>query len=84
MLPTVVAALTEPVLEPVLVPALAPGEGVRSLPQAAAEAVDRPGTEVSAAQVAGHDRGPGGRWAQLRHRVWHRLPHQAARTPEAA
>jgi lysophospholipase L1-like esterase len=84
VLPTVVAALAEPAGVNVPRPALAAGEGVRTLQQAAAEAVDRPGTEVSAAQVAGHDRGPGGRWAELRHRVWHRLPHQAARTPEPA
>jgi lysophospholipase L1-like esterase len=86
VLPTVVAALTEP--GPVAgvpvgrEPALAAGEGVRSLPQAAAEAAHRPGTEVSAAQVAGHDRGPAGRWAQLRRRVWPRLPQQADRTPD--
>jgi lysophospholipase L1-like esterase len=83
VLPTVVAALTEPEL-PVAAAALASGEGVRSLPQAAAEAAHRPGTEVSGTQVAGMDRGPAGRWAQLRHRVWHRLPQQAARQPSAA
>ncbi|WP_433052112.1 SGNH/GDSL hydrolase family protein [Dactylosporangium sp. CS-033363] len=84
VLPTVVAALTEPV-QPAgapAAPALAAGEGVRSLAQAAAEAVHTPGTEVSAAQVAGRDRGPAGRWAQLRRRVWHRLPQQAERTPD--
>jgi lysophospholipase L1-like esterase len=48
---------------------VARGEGVRSLAQAAAEAVDRAGTEVSAASVAGRSHGPAGRWAQLRHRV---------------
>ncbi|WP_433210711.1 SGNH/GDSL hydrolase family protein [Dactylosporangium sp. CS-047395] len=84
VLPTVVAALTEPA-QPAGVPAapvLAAGEGVRSLPQAAVEAAHTPGTEVSAAQVAGRDRGPAGRWAQLRRRVWHRLPQQAERTPD--
>jgi lysophospholipase L1-like esterase len=84
VLPTVVAALTEPA--PAVLDraagALSAGEGVRALPQAAAEAAHRPGTEVSAAQVAGHDRGPAGRWAQLRHRVLLRLPQQAARTPD--
>jgi hypothetical protein len=39
------------------------------LAQAAAEAADRAGTEVSAASVAGRSHGPAGRWAQLRHRV---------------
>ncbi|WP_432979961.1 SGNH/GDSL hydrolase family protein [Dactylosporangium sp. CA-233914] len=85
VLPTVVAALTEREEPAVEAPrALAAGEGVRSLPQAAVEAVHRPGTEVSAAQVAGRDRGPAGRWAQLRRRVWHRLPQQSARTPDRA
>ncbi|MGI5245497.1 SGNH/GDSL hydrolase family protein [Dactylosporangium sp. CA-139066] len=84
VLPTVIAALTEPVPAPALGVPLSAGEGVRSLPQAAMEAAQRPGTEVSAAQVAGRERGPAGRWAQLRHRVWHRLPQQAARTPEPA
>ncbi|HTJ34967.1 MAG TPA: SGNH/GDSL hydrolase family protein [Dactylosporangium sp.] len=82
VLPTVVAALTEPAQAPAVGVPLSAGEGVRSLPQAALEAAQRPGTEVSAAQVAGRDRGPAGRWAQLRHRVWHRLPQQAERTPD--
>jgi lysophospholipase L1-like esterase len=43
--------------------------GVRSLPVAAAEAARHGGTEVSGARVAGRDRGPAGRWAQLRVRV---------------
>ena len=50
-------------------PSLARGEGVRSLAQAAVEAAERAGTEVSAARVAGRSHGPAGRWAQLRHRV---------------
>ena len=45
-------------------------EGVRSLPQAAHEAVRAAGTEVSAARVDGHERGPAGRWAQLRRHPW--------------
>jgi hypothetical protein len=51
------------------------GEGVRSLPQAAVEAVDRPGTEVSGVRVGGIEVGPTGRWAQLRRRVWRRTEH---------
>jgi lysophospholipase L1-like esterase len=43
---------------------------VRSLPEAAAAAARRPGTEVSGVSVGGRERGPGGRWAQLRHRMW--------------
>jgi lysophospholipase L1-like esterase len=51
------------------------GEGVRSLPAAAHEAARRAGTEVSGAQVGGRDRGPAGRWAQLRRRrAWFGQP----------
>jgi outer membrane protein TolC len=66
MLPTVIAAAggAAPVSR---VPV--PGDGVRSLAQAAVEAVDDAGTEVSGAQVAGQERGPAGRWADLRHRL---------------
>jgi lysophospholipase L1-like esterase len=66
MLPTLVASLRE---QPEAQPTLSGDEGVRSLAQAAVEAADRAGTEVSAALVAGRDNGPAGRWAQLRHRV---------------
>ncbi|MCW3838707.1 SGNH/GDSL hydrolase family protein [Micromonospora yasonensis] len=45
-------------------------EGVRSLPEAAHEAARHAGTEVSGAQVRGRDRGPGGRWVQLRRRAF--------------
>ncbi|HEY0697797.1 MAG TPA: hypothetical protein VGD43_08305, partial [Micromonospora sp.] len=43
--------------------------GVRSLPKAAHQAARHAGTEVSRTEVAGHDHGPDGRWAQLRRRV---------------
>jgi len=66
MLPTVVAGSGGPI-ETGRVPA--PGDGVRSLAQAAVEAVDQAGTEVSGAEVAGEERGPAGRWADLRHRL---------------
>lgn len=46
--------------------AYVPGEDVRPLRRAAAEAVSTAGAEVSGARVAGHDRGPAGRWARLR------------------
>lgn len=71
LLPTLVKA-AERVTGAVTVaerPSLARGEGVRSLAQAAAEAAERAGTEVSAVRVAGRSHGPAGRWAQLRHRV---------------
>jgi hypothetical protein len=65
MLPTVVAALATDEAS------AAPGTdaGIRSLAQAAAEAADRAGTEVTGARVAGREHGPAGRWAHLRHRV---------------
>lgn len=44
------------------------GEGVLPVARAAVEAAEEAGTEVAAAQVGGHDRGPRGRWALLRHR----------------
>ncbi|MGW4297688.1 SGNH/GDSL hydrolase family protein, partial [Micromonospora chersina] len=50
-------------------PSLAGVEGVRSLPEAAQEAARHAGTEVSGTQVRGRERGPGGRWAQLRRRA---------------
>jgi len=66
LLPTVAAVLGE---EPEPRPSLLRGEGVRALPQAAVEAAGRAGTEVSGATVAGRERGPAGRWVQLRNRV---------------
>jgi len=65
MLPTVFAALGA--ADESRGPLIA-GEGVRSLPQAAQEAAKVAGTEVSGIQVGGRDRGPAGRWAQLRRR----------------
>ncbi|WP_262287058.1 SGNH/GDSL hydrolase family protein [Micromonospora sp. MA102] len=51
-------------------PSLAGAEGVRSLPEAAQEAARHAGTEVSGARLRGRERGPGGRWAQLRRRAF--------------
>lgn len=45
-------------------------EGVTSLPAAAQEAARQPGTEVSGTRVRGRERGPAGRWAQLRRRAF--------------
>ncbi|RKN23625.1 SGNH/GDSL hydrolase family protein [Micromonospora musae] len=67
LLPTVLSVLgvgQEPRAAAVL------GRGVRSLPEAAQEAARHAGTEVSGAQVRGRDRGPAGRWAQLRRRAF--------------
>lgn len=55
-------------------PDVARGEGLLSVAEAAVEAAETAGTEVSAAQVAGHDRGPRGRWTLLRHRMRRQLP----------
>lgn len=49
-------------------PDLQRGEGVRSIAEAAVEAAEIAGTEVTASQVAGHARGPRGLWTLLRHR----------------
>jgi lysophospholipase L1-like esterase len=67
MLPSVIMAVSGPA------EAVTPagGPGLRSLPEAALEAAGNAGTEVSGAVVAGADRGPAGRWAQLRRRVGH-------------
>ncbi|WP_373688138.1 SGNH/GDSL hydrolase family protein [Actinoplanes aureus] len=78
MMPTVMAALGED--DRSAVPA---GEGVRTLPEAADEAVRAPGTEVSPTRVGGRERGPAGRWAQLRRHPWFGESRHwfAARTP---
>jgi lysophospholipase L1-like esterase len=47
------------------------GEAVLPIAEAAVQAVSTAGTEVAAARVAGNERGPRGRWAQLRHRRRH-------------
>jgi lysophospholipase L1-like esterase len=65
MMPTLMAALGEDDRAPATGP-----DGVRSLPEAAHEAVRAAGTEVSPTKVDGHERGPEGRWAQLRRHPW--------------
>lgn len=47
------------------------GEAVLPIAKAAVEAVRTAGTEVAATKVAGRERGPRGRWAELRHRRRH-------------
>ncbi|MEV6299453.1 SGNH/GDSL hydrolase family protein [Actinoplanes sp. NPDC051861] len=64
MMPTVLASLGE---DDRSAPA---AEGVRTLPEAADEAVRAPGTEVSPTVVNGRAHGPAGRWAQLRRHPW--------------
>jgi lysophospholipase L1-like esterase len=65
VLPTLLATLGEDDR-----PALTGVEGVRSLQEAAEEAVRAAGTEVSATRVDGRERGPEGRWAVLRRHPW--------------
>ncbi|MFF0718483.1 SGNH/GDSL hydrolase family protein [Micromonospora sp. NPDC003816] len=65
LLPTVVSALGQGAERG---PSRMRPEGVRSLPRAAQEAAQHPGTEVSGTQVRGSESGPAGRWAQLRRR----------------
>lgn len=50
------------------------GDGILPVSIAATAAADHAGTEVAAATVGGHDRGPRGRWAQLRNRRRRPLP----------
>jgi lysophospholipase L1-like esterase len=65
MMPTLMAVLGEEERAPAAEP-----DGVRSLPEAAHEAVRAAGTEVSAVRLDGRERGPAGRWAQLRRHPW--------------
>ncbi|MGX6602677.1 SGNH/GDSL hydrolase family protein [Micromonosporaceae bacterium Da 78-11] len=66
MMPTLMAALGEDDRAAVT----GADGGVRSLEEAAQEAVRSAGTEVSATKVDGHERGPAGRWAELRRHPW--------------
>ncbi|MBB6173478.1 lysophospholipase L1-like esterase [Nocardiopsis mwathae] len=83
VLPTACVALgLLPELE--TVPDPGEGEGVLPIATAAAEAVEEPGMEVSGARVAGHERGPRGRWATLlRRRTRTPVPEAAAEHAEA-
>jgi lysophospholipase L1-like esterase len=58
------------------------GEAVLPIAEAAVQAVRTAGTEVAATEVAGRERGPRGRWAQLRHRRRHPKP-EVERVAEA-
>jgi len=73
MLPTVAAAVGV-IPADSLEPEAARGEGVLTLPEAAAAAAGSPGTEVSRAEVDGGPRRPRGGWAWLRHRRRHQIP----------
>jgi hypothetical protein len=72
VLPSVCAALA---LRPE--PRPEPGEGSQPIYLAAAIAAEEPGTEVTAARVAGRATGPYGRWATLLRRRPGAMPHSA-------
>jgi len=57
-------------------------EGVLPVSFAAAQAAAVAGTEVTPTSVAGRDRGPRGRWAQIRHRRRAAVPDPMAPAPE--
>ena len=65
VMPTLMASLGEDDR-----PVMTGAEGVRSLQDAAQEAVRAAGTEVSGTKVDGRERGPAGRWAELRRHPW--------------
>ncbi len=56
------------------------GEGLRSVADAAVEAVNIPGTELDGTEVAGSRRGVRGLWVELRHRRRH--PDTEGEAPE--
>ncbi len=60
------------------------GDKVLPVAVAAITAGDSFGTEVHGARVAGDDRGPRGRWAQVRHRILHPLPRAEQPDPLSA
>jgi lysophospholipase L1-like esterase len=76
LLPSVYAALDVQRGEPAerTVPDRRRGEGVGPVSVAAVHAVRDPGTEVSAAEIGGQERGPRGRWAILLRRPRIPLP----------
>jgi lysophospholipase L1-like esterase len=78
LLPSVYAALGvwegTPVAE--RLPDRRRGEGIGPVAVAAEQAVLDPGTEVSAVEIAGHSRGPRGRWAKLLRRPRNPVPNR--------
>lgn len=67
LLPSVCSALSL-WMEPAKAPPPVGLPSVLPVAEAAAEAADKPGTEVAATSVGGRERGPQGRWALLRRR----------------
>jgi hypothetical protein len=83
LLPSVIAALgVAPEFAADERPVAARGEAVSSLAEAAVQAVEEPGTEVAATELAGRERGPWGRWVVLRHRIRWPMRRPTAAQPE--
>ncbi len=76
LIPSVLAALG---LEPddETHPTALRGEGVLSVAHAAVKAGRHPGTELGGTEVAGAERGVGGRWVTLMRRRWHSTDAEA-------
>ena len=83
LLPSVYAALGvwEGTAEEERLPDRRRGEGIGPVAVAAEQAVRDPGTEVSAAEIAGQARGPRGRWAKLLRRPRIPIPRRTASSP---
>jgi len=83
MMPSVLAAmgLVDP-NERLPDPAL--GDVLMPVAQAAISAADTVGTEVVATKKQGDQRGPRGRWVQIRHRITHPLPKPEQPAPLSA
>lgn len=79
LLPSVAAAAGAWDEEPAAAAADTTADEVLPISFAAAAAVRLPGTESTATEVAGRDRGPGGRWVRIRRRA--RRPMPAAALP---
>ncbi|GAA1684487.1 SGNH/GDSL hydrolase family protein [Kribbella sp. NPDC056951] len=60
------------------------GEAILPIAEAAVQAARTAGTEVAATEVAGRERGPRGRWAELRHRRRHPKAEVDRVEPETA
>ena len=52
------------------------GDALLPVSIAAVSAADAGGTEVAGGRVSGEERGPRGRWAQLRHRISSQCPRR--------
>ena len=89
ILPSVLDALEQRTGTAVPVPVLTPGAGsgmrrptgVGPVAEAATQAVRAPGTEVSATEVGGQERGARGRWARLLRRQRQVLPDPTPQDP---